>query len=362
MSLARALAMPFQLTSLLLVGFISIAAALCMAFVHAVGALVILPLLFLLSWLNKYACALLDHAANGVVAAPVASTEMLGPFGGVRPLVHVALGTAIAALLRFGPEPWGTYLGLAVMLLFPASVGAAALQQRSFDAVYPPALWRVLRGLGFYYLPLLAALAVCAGGIYRLAISPLWPALSYLLMALLWLCLHTLIGGTLFLRRAALDFVPTQSPEWLAERDAHEHERQRQGVIDAVYTSIRVSDVPRASAALLAWLAATEPGQRRADALAIVTQAARWPEQRGLRTVARTLVAQFMKSRQLSTALSTAEAALAQAGDFELDSAADTAALAQYAQSCGRTRVAQQLHENFTRAGTPTSRGGSARS
>ena len=360
MSLARALAMPFQLTSLLLVGFIAITAALCMACVPIVGALLILPLLLLLSWLNKYACALLDHAANGVVAAPVASTEMLGPFGGTRPLVHVALGVAIAALLRFGPEPWGKYLGLAVLLLLPASIGAAALQQRSIDAVRPLELWRVLRGLGFYYLLLLAALAVCAGGIYWLAISPLWRALSFLLMALLWLCFHTLIGGTLFLRRAALDFVPTQSPEWFAERDAHEHERQRQGVIDALYTSIRVSDVPRASATLLAWIAATESGQYRADALAIVTQAARWPEQRGLRTVARTLVAQFMKTRQLPTALATAEATLAQAGDFELDSAADTEALAQYAQSCGRTRVAQQLRENFTRASTAPPRAGSA--
>ncbi len=267
---------------------------------------------------------------------------------------------AIAALLRFGPEPWGKYLGLAVLLLLPASIGAAALHQRSFDAVYPPALWRVLRGLGFYYLPLLAALALCAGGIYWLAISPLWRALSYLLMALLWLCFHTLIGGTLFLRRAALGFVPTVSPEWFAERDAQEHEQQRQRVIDTVYTSIRVSDAPRASAALLAWIAATEPGQHRADALAIVNQATRWPEQRGLRTVARTLIAQFMKTRQLSTALATAEAALAQVDDFELDSAADTDALAQYAQSCGRTRVAQQLRENFTRAGTPTPRGGSA--
>jgi len=91
-----------------------------------------------------------------------------------------------------------------------------------------------------------------------------------------------------------------------------------------------------------------------------VTQAARWPEQRGLRTVARTLVAQFMKTRQLPTALATAEAALAQVGDFELDSAADTEALAQYAQACGRKRVAQQLRENFTRAGTPTLRIGSA--
>lgn len=360
MSLARALAMPFQLSSLLLVAFIALMAAFCMAFAHTVTVVVIFPLMFLLSWLNKYACALLDHAANGVIAAPVASTDMLGPFGGMRPLVHVALGVAIAALLRFGPQPWGKYLGLAALLLLPASIGAAALRQHSFDAVFPPALWRVLRGLGFYYLPLLAAMAACAAGIWWLAISPLWLAVSYLLMALLWLCLHSLLGATLYLRRAALGFVPTLSPEWFAERDALEHERRRQGVIDAVYTSIRVSDVPRARAALLAWLAATDPGQHQADAQAILAKAAHWPEQRGLRSVARTLVAQFMKTRQLPTALATAEAALAQVGDFELDSAADTEALAQYALACGRTRVAQQLRGNFARAGTPTPRGGSA--
>lgn len=345
MNLLRALAMPFQLTSLLLVAFIAIAAAVCMALVPIVGVLVILPLGFLLSWLNKYAHALLDHTANGVVAAPVASTEMLGPFDGLRPFVHVALGAGIAALLVFGRTPWTRCLGLAGLLLFPASIGAATLHQRLLDAVSPRALWHTLRGLGPWYPALLALLAACVGGIYGLAISPLWGFASYLLMALLWLCLHSAIGGVLYLRREALGFVPSVSPEWQAERAALEHERQRQQMIDTVYASIRVRDAERATATLLAWLRATGGAQHLADARAIVAQAAHWPEQRGLRTVARTLCTQFIKAQQMSAALAVAEAALVHAADFELDDAADSEALAQYAQTCGRKSLALRLRQ-----------------
>ena len=353
MTLLRALAMPFQFTSLLLMGSIAVAAALCMALATLVGPLVALPLIFLLSWLNKYANALLDHAANGVIAAPVASAEMLGPFGGARPLVHVVLGSGVAALVYFEHSRWSACLGLVALLLFPASAGALAMHQRALDAISPPALWRTLRGLGHYYLLLLVGLTVCVLGIYLLARAPLWPPVSYLLIALLWLCLYALIGGTLFLRREALRFEPCLSPEWFAERNALEHERRRQRVVDTVYASIRVRDAPRASVALLAWVAATDPGQHMSDAQAIVTQAAHWPEQRGLRTVARTLVVQFIKTQQLAAALATAEAALARVGDFALDTAADTDALARYAQQCGRTRVAQNLRDNYARASTP---------
>ena len=313
----------------------------------------VVPLVFLLSWLNKYACALLDHAANGVREAPVASTDMLGPFGGVRPLVHIGLGAAVGALLYFTGGRWAAWIIAASLLLFPASVGALAMHQRVLDAISPLVLWRTLRGLAHYYLLLLAGLATSAIGIYALGGSRLWKPVSYALIELLWLCLYVLIGAALYQRRAALGFEPRVSPEWLAERNALEHERRRQRTIDDVYAAIRVRDAPRADAALISWLAATDAGHHAADAQAFVAQAAQWPEMRGLRTVARAMAGQFMHTQQLSAALSTAEAALAKVADFALAKAAANEALASYAQQCGRPHVARALRENFARASAP---------
>jgi hypothetical protein len=346
-TLLRALAMPFQFTSLLMVGAIAVAAALAMAVVDAVGMLVVVPLVFLLSWLNKYAFALLDHAANGERDAPVASLEMLGPFGGARPLVHVVLAVAVYALADGIGGRWGPWIIGAALLLFPASVGALAMHQRLLDAVSPIALWRTLRGLSLWYLLLLGAMAVCGAGGYLLVRFPLPGPIRYGLLELLLLCLYALIGGVVYMRRAALGFEPVVSPEWAAERDAVQHERRRQQAIDLIYGAVRVRDAARARAALLSWLDAADGRRLGTDLQVMLAQAAQWPEQRGLQTVARTAVAQLLRKHQQSIALETATTALAHAPDFALDADGDTVALARYAQLCGRRATARALLDNF---------------
>ena len=141
--------MPFHLTSLLFVGWSSLLLAFFASAGGATWVLAIVMAFFLLSWLNKYAFALLEHAADGLHDAPVATVEMLGPFGGLRPLVHVVLGGAVAiAWWRLG-SALGPWLGALALLLFPASLVALATSQRLVDALSPAALWHVMRGLGW---------------------------------------------------------------------------------------------------------------------------------------------------------------------------------------------------------------------
>jgi len=350
MTLLRALAMPFQWTSLVLVALTASAAALALSVDAEIRVVAAVPLFFVASWLNKYACALLDQAANGATDAPVATVEMLGPFGGVRPLVHVVLGAAVLWLMSVTGPQGSPRIALAAGLLFPASIAALAVHHRLLDALSPRALWRTIRGLSLWYLLLLGALAVFSAAAYLLAHSSLWSALRYGLMEVLLLCLYALIGGAVFARRIALGFEPRLSPEWAAERDTLQHERQRQQSIDLIYTAVRVQDAARARAALLSWLAAPGGNRLASDLQVMLTQAAQWPEQRGLQTVARTAIGELLRTDQPSIALAVATTALAHAPDFALNSETDSVTLARYALLCGRKGIARALLDNSMRA------------
>lgn len=360
MTLLRALAMPFQWTSLLLVAPIAAAATLALSVEGALRILAVVPLFFLASWLNKYAFALLERAANGALEAPVATLEMLGPFGGARPLVHVVLGAVVLWLMSLAGPQRAAWVASAALLLFPASIGALAMHHRLLDAVSPLALWRTIRGLSLWYVLLLGALAACGAGALLIERSSLWRPLRIGLMELSLLCLYALLGAALYVRRVALGFEPESSPEWAAERDTQEYERRRQRAIDEIYAAIRVRDVAHARAALLAWLATADSERLDADLPALLAQAAQWPEQRGLQTVARTAIEQLLRSQRPSLALATATTALLHAPDFALDLETDTVTLARYALLCGRRPSARALLSNFVRSAPerPLSAGG----
>src|SRR5260221_14683176 len=120
--------MPFHLTSLLFVGLV--ATLLTLLWSVAGSTLVLVALVgtfFLVSWLNKYAFAHLEQAAHGVSEAPVASVEMLGPFGGVRPWVHPVLAVGLLLLMSVVQTQGRATAGSAALLLFPASVGVLAI-------------------------------------------------------------------------------------------------------------------------------------------------------------------------------------------------------------------------------------------
>jgi hypothetical protein len=350
MTLLRALAMPFQPTSLMFVGLTSPLLAIAAQSSGPAIVPAIVAAFFLLSWLNKFAFALMEQAANGIVEAPVASVEMLGPFGGARPLVHVVVGGSVAALSWWIGGYWGQRLWLLALLALPASVGALTIDQRLLAAVSPLALWRTVRGLSHYYLLLVLAMVVIGSVAWSTARSPLWNVLRFALLELLLLILYTLIGGAIYLRRAALGFEPRISPERQAARNEHDRLEQRQRLLDAMYSTVQVRDYQRATDSLRHWLIAADSKHLAADVQTFLAQVALWPQRRGLLTVAQTLVSHLISIRQLSLAMATAATALQQLPDFAPGSETETITLARYAQFAGRPKLAINLLDNRARA------------
>src|SRR5271155_5085188 len=87
--LALAFAMPWNGTSIIFVTLSS----LLLTVIESHGALMPISLIgtfFLAAWLFNYAFEMLEHAANGGTAAPIASVETLSPFQW-RPLVTAAI-------------------------------------------------------------------------------------------------------------------------------------------------------------------------------------------------------------------------------------------------------------------------------
>ncbi len=343
MTSLRALSMPFHPTSLMFIGLSALALALLIGTPAEPSPFGIVGTFFLLSWLNKYAFAQLEQAAHGISDAPVASVEMLGPFGGVRPWVHPVLAGGMLLLLSVVPHSGRAAVGVAALLLFPSSVGVLAITHRVIDAVNPLALWRVMTGLGSYYLMLVAAVGgVIVGGTVVWGL-PLASAFRYALLELLLLCMYTLIGGAIYLKRNTLGFEPLVSPERNAEKVESEYARRRQLMMDEVYGVVRARDSARAGMVLKQWLVESGEQNLHVDVPTILDQALRFPEQRGLATVARTLISHLLQVKRLSLALTVMETVSAVAADFTPESEAEMVALAGYAVHAGRRSLARAM-------------------
>ncbi len=335
MNLLRALSMPFHLTSLMFIGLSALALALLLGAAAGLSVYGIVGTFFLLSWLNKYAFAQLEQAAHGISDAPVASVEMLGPFGGVRPWVHPVLAGGVLLLMSVVPQSGRAAVAVAALLLFPSSVGVLAITHRVIDAVNPLALWRVVTGLGAHYLMLVAALGgVVVSGILVWGL-PLASVFRYAVLELLLLCMYTLIGGAIYLKRTALGFEPRVSPERSAEKDEWERARRRQVMMDEVYGAVRVRNSTRAGTVLKQWLVESGEQHLHVDVPTILDQAMQFPERRGLATVARTLLSHLLQVKRLSLALTVMETVSAVAADFTPESEAEVVALAALCRACG---------------------------
>jgi hypothetical protein len=307
----------------------------------------ILLLFMALSWLNKYAFALLDHAANGRSEAPVASLEMLGPFHDLRVWVHPVLALLLAGIAwRVGARGAPIVLGVGAFLM-PASIAAIAMSGRSTDALNPAAIWNALRGLGPFYLLVLAGGGAVALAVWALMRGSLPVVVTAALTAFVFLEWYALIGASIHERRFDLGFDPVVDPEAKALKAETGRQRDRQKALDEAYGAIRAREPARAAGALDAWLAAGAPAQRAVDVDFFIAQAAAWPEQKGLATVLRAVIAHALRTRQAALALIALEAGLAKLPAFSVETAEDAEALAVAARHSGRRRLAATVLDNF---------------
>jgi hypothetical protein len=353
MRILRILALPFQLTGLLFIGISALLQWVLFAFGSLLPVLVAVGTYVLLSWLNKYAFAILEHTANGTRVMPVASAEMLDPFSDWRSWVHPLLALALWWAVRSNPDLSVPIIGLAVAIA-PASISSLAMSYNLLEALNPLSWWRVLHGLGGYYLLLVLAGAIAAGLDYGLVRLPLWRPVQYAGMGLVALCLYALVGGVLHERRLQLGFEPRHSPERVAERLDTERLARRQQMIDAVYAPVRVADYTRAALPLQHWFANVDQKYLAGDIDAVIAQCAVWPERRGFATVARTLISHLLLDRKPTLAVDIADLMLQQFPDFALGTEAETIALAESAKLTGRRRLAILILDSLQRA-TPGS-------
>lgn len=345
MSTRRAFVLPLHTTSLLLVAFLTVVTSLFGSLGESVSPGGLLVSYLMLSWLNKYGFALMDHAAHGRPGAPVASVEMLGPFGDPRVFIHPTLALAI------GLAAWRLHLpalpvAIVLLCVLPASLAGLAMSGNLIDAVHPRALGHAIRGLGLrYLLPLGLVAALLLLWLTRTAIG-LPRAVFVLLHGLLSLWLYAVIGGAIHARRLQLDFEPALSPERAETRRDDARAAALQATLDAVYASTQAGNFTEGRRRLASHLVeAAARGQLPADGDQILRQLAPWPKDLAVAAVVDTLVHVCLEQREFALALRAAELALNRMPTFSLKLEADRAILAEYARHTSRPTLARRLLE-----------------
>jgi hypothetical protein len=345
--LARCLAMPFQLQSLLFVVLTAVPLGFFIGgdLIRLVASVAAIWLL--LVWLTQYALHIIDDAANGVREAQTASVEMATAFVDARAWVHPTLAVIITVALYFNPAWPHLPVLLGAALVFPASLGACAMTGHASHALHPGEIARAMRGLGVFY-PLVVAFVLGCSLLGLLAAQRLESmVLIVAVIEMLLLVVYAGIGGALYLRRHQLGFEPRISPERIAERQESERQAERQRFVDELYKDLRVRESARAAGNAARWLRASSPEHLKGDLHAILEAGRRWSEPREYPRMLRGLIPVMLEMKQPALAFSLVEAGLASTPEFAPAAEAEALQLVRYAQHTGRRRAARQLLENF---------------
>jgi hypothetical protein len=306
----------------------------------------IIPAFFLLSWLLKYAFAVLDRAANGRLEPPVPSVEMLGPFE-PRPLLLLLLCAAVYEVTTLIGGAPRIFILIAYLALLPASVGVLGVTEEIIAAINPLVLLRSVWALGWYYLLILAIIASYAFAFSFLKRIPMWNIAWYALLELAVLSIFGLIGGTIFVRRERLGFEPRSSPERKAIAAEIDRIKRRSRVLDEAYGFIRIGEYRRAVDPLRQWLSSQDEEHVAIDVRAIMTQASQWNSNRGLAAVSQCVIAYLIHIAKLDLALETLDSTLRQVPGYALDSEEETVLLSRRAMALGNPQLARTMVGNF---------------
>lgn len=334
----RVLLVPFHPTNLVMVGIFSLLMTLCLS----AGYFGLFVVLFMQIWVFKYCYVLIEHLADGATEPPVMDTDMLSPFE-VRPWIQGALVFYAAWMCWWIGGAAGTVLGVALLAIFPATVAILGFGERPWQAVNPIAWYRVIRGLGPFYVLLLVALVVFAGVVSLLIRLDLWRIIELAIALWCEVAFFCLVGASLFLRRKELGFEPSRSPERAAARAEMERVVKRARMVDDVFQLVRIGKHVDATAPLARWLNDTEPENVSKDAYHVAEQALKWESLPALNTLGSTLIRHLMRYGRPDAALAVFEILRARAPNFTMDSVSDLRSLAEFAESNGREALAQTL-------------------
>ena len=334
----RVLLVPFHPTNLLMVGIFAI----LMTIFLAVGFYGWFAVLFLHIWVFKYCYVLIEHLADGASEPPVMDADMLSPME-IRPWIQgVLLFYGAWLCWRIGGTA-GATLGIALLALLPATVAILGFGEQLWQVVNPVTWYRVIRGLGPFYVVLLLALVACAGVIALLIRLDLWRIVEVAIALWSEVAFFSLVGAALFLRRRQLGFEPSRSPERAAARVEAERLKLRARMVDDVFQLVRIGKHVDATAPLARWLNDTEPDHLTKDAYHVAEQSLRWESPLALNTLGSTLIRHLMRFGRPDAALAVFEILRTNAPSFTMDSVTDLRTLAEFAESTGRETLAQSM-------------------
>jgi len=298
--------------------------------------------LFLQIWVLKYCYVLIEHIADGAPEPPIMSTDMLSPFE-MRPWLQLGLiGFGVWACYLLGGNA-GIVLAVILILLLPASIAVLGIGEPVYQAVNPVTLMRLVRGLGPYYLAILASVPVYAGILALVDRLQLWDIFSQAARLLCEISFFSLIGGCLYLRRRQIGFEPSRTPERAAARAETERLKLRAKMLDDVFQLVRLGKHVDATRPLANWLGDLDEALLVRDSLHVAEQAARWDYIASLNTIASTLIRNLLRGGRADAALGVFELLRARNPSLTLDSAPDLRTLIEYAEHIGRSELAQSL-------------------
>ncbi|HET9473186.1 MAG TPA: hypothetical protein VFO82_04790 [Steroidobacteraceae bacterium] len=333
----RVLLVPFRSTSLVLIAIFAVLLAFC----GSAGFFGLFAQLFLQIWVLKYCYVLIEHIADGRFDPPVMSTDMLSPFE-ARPWAQLAIVVVgVTACIQLGGTA-GAILATVLVLLLPATIAVLGIGEPFYQALNPLTVFRLIGGLGPYYLLILVSIPIYIGILFLLARLDVWMVVWYAAILICQISFYSLIGGCIYQRRHQLRFEPSLSPERTAAREETERSKLRARMIDEVFQQVRMGKHVEATRPLAQWLKELDGATAALDAQHIANQALGW-ETAGLHTIASTLIRHLLRAGRPDAALTIYERLRQRVPSLTLDSADDLRTLADYAESAGRTELATSM-------------------
>ena len=333
----RAFLVPFHPTNLIMVGIFGVLGSFCLM-AGFVGTLVAL---FMQVWVLKYCYVLIERIADGAQEPPVMDIDMLSPFE-QRPLIQAAwLFGGYALAINVGGT-WGLVIGVALLALLPATVSILGFGEAAWRILDPTAWFRVIRGLGPYYVALLVALFLCIA-IGRFAFLNLWSIFGVTIALWFEIAFFSLVGACIYLRRQQLGYEPSRSPERKAARAEFERVKLRARMVDDVFQLVRIGKHVDATAPLAKWLRDLEAENASKDSYYVAEQAIKWENTAALNPIGSTLIRHLMRFGRPDAALAVFEILRKRSPTFTMDSANDLRTLADYAEANGREALAQSM-------------------
>lgn len=334
----RVLLVPFHVTSLILIGVFAILFS-----VFDIGGIYgIFASLIAQVWVLKYCYVLIEHLADGATEPPVMSTDMLSPFE-LRPWVQLGIVIAGAVLCTSIGGKAGFLLGALLLTMLPASIAVLGMGEPFYQAVNPVMLWRLVRGLGPYYLLILVSIPVYVGLLMLLMRLDVWRVAWHAASLVCELSFFGLIGGCLYLRRHQLGIEPSRSPERTAAREEAERVKLRAQMLDEVFQQARIGKHVEATRPIARWLGALDGETAARDAQFVATQAIGWAMPAGLNTIGSTLIRHLLRAGRPDAALLVFERLRQHAPTLTLDSPDDLRALIDFAEGAGRQELAATM-------------------